>query len=44
MAKDPGAGSRDNDSEAELKVREAFSREDHDRMIEEFIQKVRSVN
>jgi F-type H+-transporting ATPase subunit b len=29
---------------AELKVRETFRKEDHDRMVEEFIQKVRSVN
>jgi F-type H+-transporting ATPase subunit b len=29
---------------AERKVREVFRKEDHDRMVEEFIQKVRSVN
>ncbi|MGD0229410.1 MAG: ATP synthase F0 subunit B [Syntrophorhabdales bacterium] len=30
--------------EADRKVREMFKEEDHDRMVEEFIQKVRSVN
>jgi len=29
---------------AERKVRETFGQEDHDRMVEEFIQKVRSIN
>jgi F-type H+-transporting ATPase subunit b len=29
---------------AERKVREMFRKEDHDRMVEEFIQKVRSIN
>ena len=29
---------------AERKVRETFGKEDHDRMVEEFIQKVRSIN
>ena len=29
---------------AERKVRETFRKEDHDRMVEEFSQKVRSIN